>query len=270
MNEVFDIKRFGKLMQYEVINYIPRYFKSLLIFASVIFAVWLFSTTVDFDVMSTGRIGLIAVLFIFAVVLAPYIIYKDMNNRKKGYMYAMIPASTLEKLLSMIVVCLICVPVMTYAVLTATDIVLYLLSNLGIGSFMDIHFFNPFYDDTFTVFNKEMTEYVNPVFDNILYFISVIAYTMMFNTIFRKNKVLKTILFNMVVSFAFIMITTTVVSVTSPEFWENFFEDFVSYVEDMNPTDAMNALVVLWRTGGCLLVAIYLTIAYFRIKKVDY
>ena len=36
MNEVFDIKRFGKLVQYEVVNYMPRFFKSLLIFASII------------------------------------------------------------------------------------------------------------------------------------------------------------------------------------------------------------------------------------------
>ena len=38
MNETFDIKRFGKLLQYEVVNYIPNFFKSLLIFASVIAA----------------------------------------------------------------------------------------------------------------------------------------------------------------------------------------------------------------------------------------
>ena len=50
MNETFDIKRLGRLIKYEVTNYIPNYFKSLLIFASVIAAVWIFSLTVDFDV----------------------------------------------------------------------------------------------------------------------------------------------------------------------------------------------------------------------------
>ena len=31
MNEIFDIKRLGKLVKYEVTNYIPNFFKSLLI-----------------------------------------------------------------------------------------------------------------------------------------------------------------------------------------------------------------------------------------------
>ena len=100
MNEIFDIKRLWKLLQYEVVNYIPNFFKSLLIFASVIAAVWIFSLTVDFDILPYSRVALVTVLFTLAIILSPFIVYKDINNRKKGYIYAMIPASTLEKLLS--------------------------------------------------------------------------------------------------------------------------------------------------------------------------
>ena len=136
MNEVFDIKRLGRLIKYEVINYIPNFFKSLLIFASVIAAVWIFSLTFDFDVCPHSRAGLVNVLFVLAIVLSPFIVYKDMNDRKKGYIYAMIPASTLEKLLSMIVLCVVIVPLLAYAVLTATDLLLWLLSKAGIGPFL--------------------------------------------------------------------------------------------------------------------------------------
>ena len=138
MNEVFDIKRFGKLVQYEVVNYMPRFFKSLLIFASIIFATWMLSLTMDSDIWEESRAGLVQFLFTLAVTLAPFIVYKDINNRKKGYIYAMIPASTLEKLLSMIVICVVVVQILSYAVLEATDILLWLLSQAGIGSFMQL------------------------------------------------------------------------------------------------------------------------------------
>ena len=83
MNETFDIKRLGRLIKYEVINYIPNFFKSLLIFASVIAAVWIFSLTIDFNVCPHSRAGLVNVLFVLAIVLSPFIVYKDMKGRKR-------------------------------------------------------------------------------------------------------------------------------------------------------------------------------------------
>ena len=112
MNETFDIRRLSKLVGYEVVNYIPRFFKSLLIFASVIVAVWIFSLTVEEPIMPYDRSELVNSLFVLAIVLSPLIVYKYINDRKKGYIYAMIPASTLEKLLSMIVLCVVIVPLL--------------------------------------------------------------------------------------------------------------------------------------------------------------
>ena len=128
-----------------------------------------------------------------------------MNNRKKGYIYAMIPASTLEKLLSMIVLCIVIVPLLTYAVLTGTDLLLWLLSKIGIGSFLQIDFFNPFID-TVKVDDEYLVPHIYPVLDSIIYFVNIVSYAIMFNAIFRKNKVLKTILFNMASTFALVII----------------------------------------------------------------
>lgn len=269
MNEVFDFTRLWKLMKYEVVNYIPRFFRSLLIFASVLVAVWIFSLSIDIDVMSFGRKGLIGVLFIFAVALSPYIIYKDMNNRKKGYMYAMIPASTLEKLISMFAICVICVPVLTWAVLTATDAFLWMLSNIGIGSFESISLYNPFNDSFLVVFNRELGDFSN-VLDSILYILSIVAMTMMFNTIFRKNKVLKTVLFNIGVSFALIMLMATFANAVSTEFWDNLGEDIAPLLENRTAEEIISFWMAFWRFVGLLLISAYLTITYFRIKRVNY
>ena len=269
MNETFDIKRLWKLMQYEVVNYIPNFFKSLLIFASVIAAVWIFSLTFDASIMQFGRAELVNVLFMLAIALSPFIVYKDMNNRKKGYFYAMIPASTLEKLLSMVVLCVLIVPLLTYAVLTGTDLLLWLLSKVGIGSFLYMDFYNPFTVGEI-VDDEYLLHYIYPVFDSILYMVNIIAYTIMFNTIFRKNKVLKTILFNMAMSFAFVILTAVVVNVTTPEFWEDMFEGVVEWLDEKTDVQLFGYVMTACRCLTILTSMAFLSITYFRIKKVNY
>ena len=267
MNEVFDIKRFGKLVKYEVMNYIPNFFKSLLIFASVIVAVWILSLTIDIDFMSAGRQGLVSALFTLALALSPFIVYKDMNNRKKGYLYAMIPASTLEKIVSMILLCMIVVPVLSYAVLTGTDLLLWLFTKTGVGSFYGIEFFSPFSDDVIKVANWE-----NPyqVLDSMLYYVNIVAYTIMFNTIFRKNKVLKTILFNISVTFALVMLITAVANMTSREFWEDMFGGVVEWLDGKTDVELFGYLMTTVRCLTILMSMAFLSITYFRIKKVNY
>lgn len=269
MNEVFDIKRLGKLMQYEVINYIPHYFKSLLIFASVIAAVWILSLTIEEPIMPGGRDELVKVLFVLAITLSPFIVYKDMNNRKKGYIYAMIPASTLEKLLSMIVLCVVIVPLLAYAVLTATDLLLWLLSKVGIGTFLHMEFYNPF-TSIKIVDDEYLLPHIYPVFDSIIYFVNLVAYTIMFNTIFRKNKVLKTILFNISMTFAFVILTAVIVNITTPEFWENLLSSFVEWLDEKTDVELFGYVMTTVRCLTVLMSMAFLSITYFRIKKVNY
>ena len=268
MNDTFDIKRLGRLIKYEVTNYIPNFFKSLLIFASVIAAVWIFSLTFDSD-GPHSRDALVGTLFILAIVLSPFIVYKDMNNRKKGYIYAMIPASTLEKLLSMIVLCVVIVPLLAYAVLTATDLLLWLLSKVGIGPFLHMEFYNPFTTVKF-VDDEDLLPHIYPVFDSIIYFVNIIAYTIMFNTIFRKNKVLKTILFNISITFALVILIALIVNITTPEFWENLLSPFVEWLDKKTDVELFGYVMTAVRCLTVLMSMAFLSITYFRIKKVNY
>ena len=269
MNEVFDIKRLGRLIKYEVTNYIPNFFKSLLICASVIAAVWIVSLTFDTSIMQFGRAELVNALFVLAIALSPFIVYKDMNDRKKGYFYAMIPASTLEKLLSMVVLCVLIVPLLTYAVLTGTDLLLWLLSKVGIGSFLYMDFYNPFTVGEI-VDDEYLLPYIYPVFDSILYMVNIIAYTIMFNTIFRKNKVLKTILFNISMTFAFVILTAVVVNITTPEFWKNAFEGVVEWLDEKTDVELFGYLMTACRCLTIIMSMAFFSITYFRIKKVNY
>ncbi len=271
MNEVFDIKRLGKLLQYEIVNYIPRCFRVLLIFASVIVATWLLSFTLSYEILANDRSVLVKSLFILAVTISPFIVYKDMNNRKNGYIYAMIPASTLEKMLSMLLVSIAVVPVVAYAVLTATDILVFLLSKIGLGYFYKFTLYNPFTDalGTMQLVNNNMGIYENPFYDILLSFVTPIVGSMMFNTVFRKNKVLKTVLFLIAVFFIFVIVVTFMAN-NMPQLWENLYEFLTPRFKDMEYNEVISVCLVLARVWNLILITLFLTITYFRIKKINY
>ena len=182
-------------------------------------------------------------------------------------MYAMIPASTLEKLLSMIVLCVVVVQLLSYAVLEATDMLLWLLSQAGVGSFVQLEIYNPFADNWGTIIleNGDIGGLGLPLLDSFLSTEVPIFYAMMFNAIFRKNKVVKTILFNMALAFVTVVLTVAV-----------FDTDFVGDVWEMlrNCFDSEEGFIrfwlVFWRIATLLFGFLYLAITYFRIKKVNY
>ena len=260
MNETFDIQRLGKLFVYEVTNYLPRFFKSLMIASGVLVAVWLLSLVATVDIMDYGREELINSLYFLMLLLSPYIIYKDMNNRKKGYMYAMIPASTLEKLISMLLVCCTVVPAVVYLSLTLTDVVLYVFSQLGVGTFEKLVFFNPF---------STMFEMM-PWLDNLISVISSVTTSMMFNSIFRKNKIFKTVLFNIIVVFSLTIIVLLINNIISPEFVERVSNWFADCFDSFSVEQVENLVIWMMRLSSFAWIAATLGITYYRIKKVNY
>ena len=92
----------------------------------------------------------------------------------------------------------------------------------------------------------------------------------MFNTIFRKNKVLKTILFNISMTFAFVILTAVVVNITTPEFWENAFEGVVEWLDEKTDVELFGYLMTACRCLTIIMSMAFFSITYFRIKKVNY
>ncbi len=263
MNERFDKNRFWKLVQYETVNYLPNFLKILLILTCVIAGEWTMTLTADGALTSYSRVWLVSFLFKLAIALSPFIIYKNMNNRKKGYIYAMIPASTLEKLLSMIVLCVIAVPILSYALLTCADLLLWLLSKVGIGSFTGFEFYNPFVGNMAHIFYNG-NQLIRPfaAFDNFIYILCIISYSLMFNTLFRNKKILKTVLFNMAAMFTLVIFFSILISA--------FGEGFVENIESRNDVELLNGILLIYRCVCILLTALFLWVTYSRIKKVNY
>ena len=260
MNDTFDFGRFGKLFFYECKNYLPLYIKGLIVFSAFIAAMWI--ATIAFDFSFPDRKEAIAFLYGLAVFLSPYFVYKSVNDRKKGYSYAMVPASTLEKLLSMSLVSFVVVPVAVYAALTMTDAFLYMLSCMGMGRFTGISVYNPF---------VALAQFDEIPFGNaMLASICSISTGMMFNAIFRKNKIIKTVLFNMAVSFSMVIIGAVVMASFSAETWSEIADFLNNFFEGYTPEEMFALCNTLYNFGYLLAIAVTLVITYFRIKRVNY
>lgn len=248
MNETFDFNRFGKLFTYECGSYVPRFTKVIVIMACIVFASWIITVVYDDTIGFHVRKLLFSSLFGISCFVGPFVAYKYMNDRKKGYAYAMLPASTLEKFTSMFLVCMIVLPMISYFTLVASDALLYLVSMCGVGGFVNIGIYNPLVIDL-----------DGNGFSMVMSYMASISLSMMFNSIFRKSKIIKTILVYMAVSFmSVILISIPVLNLNHDVIYK-----IGEFIFDLG-------LEMVANICNILLVAVSLYVTYRRIERVNY
>lgn len=256
MNDVFSFGRFAKLFRYECINYLPRHIKGMAVYSGMIVLLWLFTWTMNTEM--TDRAPFVGFLFYVAVALAPYFVYGEFNHRKRGYNYAMLPASVLEKFLSMLLMCLVVIPVLTYLLLSFTDAALYCASYIGGGKFTGLVFYNPFTDDIFLMGNYNWLE-------NILILTGTVSYIMMFNALFRRFKIVKSMIAHVLLTFLLQIGAFLTVLLFTFDFFD--LSDIGLLLENYEGKTIYHALIVSFTLLSILVLQ---TIVYLRIKKVNY
>ncbi len=209
MNNTFDFSRFKKVLVKDLRNLVPTFGRVLLGLALLPMAFWLLNLlTEPFDYTSaeTRQFYIIAIATI-TLALAPSFVYGNCNRMKKGIHFAMLPASKLEKYLSMIVVTLVVAPV---AVMLAAALIDLLLTLLPFGSYRE------------WLWSTQGTDYVQIEIammtgvDYTLFYLLVSAVStgglyMFTNTLFKKHKVISTILWCLLIGWVFSMVFMGVV-----------------------------------------------------------
>ena len=152
MNNTLNINRFGKVLKHDGLNFFPNLILALAILWAIPVIIYLFAalmptddTTKVFDAFS--RIDVISTLTNIALIIAPARLYRYCNDSRKGIGYAMLPASTLEKFLSMVFYCVIVTPIVYLAGALAIDSILALFQGPYEGFAVSIYF------DTFAKIN---------------------------------------------------------------------------------------------------------------------
>ena len=204
MNNKFDFKRFGQVVAEDWRLYLRRFGVTLTVWACLPIILWITSLVFDTVIDPSPRAAFIAA-FIFATVMTvPAHMYGKANLSRDGVSFAMLPATSSEKFLSMVLYCSIVTPLFCGLGAWAVDSLLTLLPFGGFKAFVV-----PF-----------KIEYLGYNF----FFVAMIFFTesalfMLGNMIFKKRKTGKTFAWILLILF----VLTLIIQIP-------FIEDFIVYI----------------------------------------
>lgn len=207
MNNTFDFTRFKKVLARDFRATYSRFGLAMLILILVDVTVWMLclagrlGTDSDslghcfvYDPTLSFRISCLSNVIIIAFAIAPSIIYRSCNLKGRGNYYAMLPASHLEKYLSMFLYCCIFAPIVVFLGSLLVDILLTLLPFGNFKSFIWHELAD--YDSKFKI-----------IFITFLFLTSSIF--MFTNTLFKRAKFIKTVLWLMLIGFVLLISNLT-------------------------------------------------------------
>lgn len=234
-NDIFSWKRFGKVVRHDLGTLPSQYGVMLLVIALLPAALWLLMLAFSGfeingsapEVPPTVRWILLVLLAQLAALLTPARLYRTCNMPKEGIYYAMLPASKLEKYLSMLLFSLVVCPLMVLVGLFAIDT---LLSLLPFGPFEDsllnMNIISDMYVDPYH--DAALLQMVRPISLVLVALLSYVEIVMLFlfgATIFKRYKFLWTLLSLWVIRFVFslVMIPVFVAMVMHADAWVDQF-----------------------------------------------
>ena len=285
MNNTFNINRFGKVLKHDGLNFFPNIILTLAILWAIPVVIYLFTSLMPteetnkvFD--ACGRINIIDALTKIAVIIAPVRLYKYCNDSRKGIGYAMLPASTLEKFLSMVFYCALVTPIIYIAGALAIDSILALFNGpyegFAISEFFDtmsqikhqlINSGVRWEEDlpVYAEYDKLITPFIR-IMLSIFGILSLSSIFMFGNMIFKKHKTGKMIGILILLFIIFMIIFINYVANN-----EEYFEQKLSNIDGEN----FVKLIIYYFTRGLLVVQIVVSAlmlfgVYRKIKTQKY
>ena len=114
MNNTFNFNRFKNLLLKDGKTYIRNFGSTLIAFCCMTAIIWIFSLLFGRPAEGVSRLVVIVASVIFAMMIAPSKVYGNANLSREGVGFAMLPASSLEKFISMFLYCAIVTPVVVF------------------------------------------------------------------------------------------------------------------------------------------------------------
>lgn len=240
MNNTFSFNRFFKTFVKDLNSAWHSYGTTMLIIVLIPTIFWLITIS-TIQIPADGRRLLLVHLVIIAMIFAPSRIYGNCNRKEKGIPFAMLPASKLEKFISMLAVCFIVCPICTVA---ATLLLDTLLTILPVGGYKEFIFSSP------SSFDTPIKSYISIITVASLFFFT--------NTLFKKHKVSKTIL-----STIAILIILTILGI-------RLLMHIETHIDDYHTTFITGYSSALWIACNAVPSIALLAFSYVRLKKMNY
>lgn len=239
MSNIFSFERFLKVLKYDFVMRVPAigiFFLVLLILPHVLHQMMDFG-----NVFPMGqRLDLYGVMCVFVVFFAPFKIYTVFRGKQELGSYLMLPASSLEKFVSMVLVSLVLVPVSFVLCSYLLDAILCLLFSGQYGSVVTVDYM---------ILQKGA--------------IGVFALTgasVFGNTLFKKGAPAKTLLCVLTLIFLWLSVITGYI-------FDNFLEDGNVDTEILQMRGEMinNITAIMYFAVATL----FYILAWWRIRKIQ-
>ena len=274
----FDFTRFGRLLKHDLRTIWPLYGLSLILLIGAPLLLWIFSVNFGDNVYSVVPISLRWSIILFLTVLsgciAPSKLFSTSNLPQQGIYFAMLPASKFEKYLSMIIIGLIVCPLICLVGGIVLDSILTLLP---IGGYRESLFSVHHILDLWKEGSEEKLAIVsmmkNPI-PWILLYISVAVIFLFANTIFKKHKFIKTILWIIIIQFLFSWIIGIIFSVLDlngglMEILARRLENWTQNLVD-DPITHLRRIFVIINLWLAIFTGVLGWWTWHRLKKMEY
>lgn len=262
MSNTFDFNRFKKVLARDFHATYSRFGLGILIIVLLSIAAWLWGwvTMREFSDLEMSedyydeyytlmynfhRLRYFILGVFVAVAIAPGIIYKSCNLKGRGNYFALLPASITEKYLSMFLYCSIAVPVV---VVFGTLLLDTLLTLLPFGPYK-VYFwqcYNYWFISDWLIW---------AILVPIALLLLTSAVFMFTNTVFKRAKFIKTMLWLMLVGFVLM-----IVMLLSADWLINWLPKF----------DEDIFIVIVFIVFPLILASVFQFLTYRRLKKMQY
>ena len=280
MNATFSIHRLGLTIYKELQEKYMIILTSIGIILMIYLAIWALNL-IDGEPVAAGvRASSAATILSIIGCLAPFFLYKNENRRMEGVFYAVSPSSTLEKTISMLVICSVIFPLLSTVLLMSLDSLLTLMPFEArySGSIWGCMFSSKEYLNTITSFLQLNTDpmaidFVNRMFDTIIPLavppIVGLALTqsafVLLNMLFRRHKIGYTLL----TLLGIWVIAIVIVVISAVSVFDNLQNN-----PDIDPERIYQWLITLYKAAMVFSTYIFpiacWVLTYFRIRRIQY
>ena len=279
MNATFSIHRLGLTVYKELQEKYMPILTSIGIILMTYLAIWALNLIDGESVAAAARAASAATILSIIGCLAPFFLYKNENRRMEGVFYAVSPSSTLEKTISMLVICSVIFPLLSTVLLMSLDSLLTLMPFEArySGSIWGCMFSSKDYLDKITSimpFNTDpmSISLVNRMFDTvnplsippIVGLVLTQSAFVLLNMLFRRHKIGYTLL----TLLGAWVIAAVIMVISAVSFFDNLQNN-----PDIDPEHIFQWMITLYKVFSyiyCILPAVFWVLTYFRIRRIQY
>lgn len=284
MNNTFEWTRFCKVVRKDFSNIWQNAGTSLLIITLLPIAAWLLWWALSGveempPIAPEVRWCFIAGAVFLAAMVSPSRMYRTCNLQKEGIYFAMLPASKLEKYLSMLLFTIVVCPLLC---LVGGIVLDYFLTLLPFGPYSKwlwqtdylaaaldgyralregVH---PYADENLVLLTQVFTP-GKAVLYGLVAYLSTVGMFLFTTTIFKKHKVLQTILWTWLISFVINLVLTPVMGAMMLK--GNWVMEFL---ESADPVRSFNTAYWAATAWGIVLTVVFFWWANYRLKHMKY